>query len=172
MRRWSRPKRRGRRLPASNTGPGGSLGARAVRTLARASALLIIALGLVALLYPAGFAAIVAALQPPPALYLAAALRFAIGVTFLAAIPGSRATLPLFFLGVVMVVGGVVTPIIGQGLARPILDAWNEGGVWIVRGWGVAAMGLGGFARWALGPRPAPESLSQAPETDDGGTAR
>lgn len=129
-----------------------------VRTLARASALLILTLGLLALVYPAGFAAIVSALQPPPALYLAAALRFLIGVVFLAASRGSRATLPLFFLGFVMLVGGIVTPIIGQGLARPILDAWNAGESGIVRGWGVAAALLGGFALWALQPRRAPDT--------------
>lgn len=124
-----------------------------VRTLARASALLILTLGCLALAWPTGFVTIVAAMQVPPALYLAAAIRFTVGVSFLAAAKGSRATLPLFFLGFVMVVGGIVTPIIGQGLARPILDAWTNGGDGIVRGWGVAALVLGGFARWALGPR-------------------
>lgn len=114
---------------------------------------MILGLGVLALTYPAGFAAIVRALQPTPWLYLAAALRFGVGVSFLAAAKGSRATLPVFFLGVVMVAGGVVTPIIGQGLARPILDAWNQGETGIVRGWGVAAMVLGGFALWALQPR-------------------
>jgi hypothetical protein len=135
-----------------------------VRSLARASALLILALGLLALVYPAGFAAIVSALQPPPVLYVAAALRFLIGVVFLAASRGSRATLPLFFLGFVMLVGGIVTPIIGQGLARPILDAWNAGEASVVRGWGVAAAVLGGFALWALGPRP---PLKTEEQTDD-----
>ena len=129
-----------------------------IRTFARAAALFILALGVLALFYPPGFAALVGALQPPPALYVAAALRFLIGVVFLAAARGSRATLPLFFLGVIMVAGGIVTPIIGQGLARPILDAWNAGETGIVRGWGIAAGVLGGFALWALEPRPAPET--------------
>lgn len=121
-----------------------------VRSLARASALLILTLGLLALAYPPGFAALVNSLQAPPALYLAAALRFAIGVSFLAAAKGSRGTLPLIALGLVMVVGGLVIPIMGQGMARPILDAWITGGNAIVRGWGVAAVVLGGFALWAL----------------------
>ena len=138
--------------------------ARSMRTLARAAALLILGLGLLALAYPAGFAALVNALQPPPALYVAAALRFTIGVAFLAAARGSRATLPLFFLGLIMVVGGIATPIIGQGMARPILDAWNAGETGIVRGWGVAAAVLGGFALWALGPRP---PLTIEEQTDD-----
>ena len=123
------------------------------RLAARASALLILMLAGLALTYPAGFAGLVSLLQVPPALYLAAALRFLVGISFLAAARGSRATLPLFFLGVVMVVGGIVTPIIGQGMARPILDAWAYGGDGIVRGWGVAAGVLGGFALWALGSR-------------------
>lgn len=139
-------------------------GTLTVRLFARAAALLILALGLLALAYPAGFAAIVAALQPPPALYVAAALRFLIGVVFLAAARDSRATLPLFFLGMIMVAGGIVTPFIGQGLARPILDAWNAGESGIVRGWGGAAALLGGFALWALGPRP---PLKTEEQTDD-----
>jgi hypothetical protein len=126
---------------------------RVMRTLARASALLILTLGLLALTYPAGFAAIVGAMQTPPALYFAAAIRFTVGVTFLLAAPSSRATLPLFFLGVVMAAGGLVTPFIGQGLARPILDAWTNGGDGVVRGWGAAAVLLGSFALWALQPR-------------------
>lgn len=123
------------------------------RVAARASALLILALGLLALTYPAGFAGLVSALQVPPALYLAAALRFLVGVSFLSAARGSRAAIPLAFLGMVMVVGGIVTPIIGQGMARPILDAWIHGGDGIVRAWGVAAGVLGSFAFWALRPR-------------------
>ena len=123
------------------------------RLSARASALLILLLGLVAITYPTGFAALLSAWQTPPALYLAAALRFAIGVSFLAAARDSRGTFPLYFLGVVMVVGGLIIPVIGQGMARPILDAWINGGNGIVRGWGVAAAVLGGFALWALQPR-------------------
>lgn len=134
------------------------VGALSVRILGRAAALLILGLGILALTHPAGFAAIVGAMQAPPALYVGAALRFLIGVVFLAAAKGSRATLPLFFLGLVMLAGGLVTPFIGQGMARPILDAWAEGGDGIVRGWGIAAMVLGGFAFWALGPRAAPDT--------------
>ena len=129
------------------------MGSAVVRSLARASALLILTLGLLALVYPLGFVTIVSALQAPPVLYLAAALRFLAGVTFLAAARDSRATLPLFFLGLVLVVGGIATPIIGQGMARPILDAWVHGGDGIIRAWGVAAGALGGFAGWALQPR-------------------
>ncbi|HVX87360.1 MAG TPA: hypothetical protein VG940_00420 [Gemmatimonadales bacterium] len=124
-----------------------------MRRPAYVSASLILVLGLIALLIPAWFAALLAWFQQVPELYLAAALRFGVGVTFLLAFNTSRGRLALFFLGVVMVAGGIATPIIGQGLARPILDAWNNGGHLIVRGWGVAAIVLGGFSLWALGPR-------------------
>jgi FtsH-binding integral membrane protein len=123
------------------------------RLPALAAATLILGLGLLALIVPAWFAAIVAALQTPPLLYLAALLRFTIGVLLLRAADGSRARLAVFFLGFVMVLGGLVTPIIGQGLARPILDAWLQGGEAVVRGWGVAATLLGAFLLWALKPK-------------------
>lgn len=124
-----------------------------MRRPAYASALFISALGILALVMPAWFAALLAWFQQTPALYLAAALRLGIGVTFLLAFESSRGRLALFFLGVVMVAGGIATPVIGQGLARPILDAWNNGGDLIVRGWGIAAIVLGAFSWWALGPR-------------------
>ena len=142
---------------------GDRVAARVRSLLARAGALLILALGALAVIYPTGFVAIVSAMQTPPALYFAAALRFSIGVTFLAAARGSRASLGLYFLGGVMTIGGLVTPVIGQGLARPILDAWTYGGDGIVRGWGVASLVLGGFARWALGPRE-PFGTAEPPE--------
>ena len=129
-----------------------------MRRPAYVSALLILILGLVALSVPARFAALLAWLQDPPWLYLAAALRFGVGVTFLLAFNTARGRLALFFLGVVMVAGGIAVPVIGQGLARPILDAWINGGYAIVRGWGVAAILLGAFCLWALGPR-TPEPL-------------
>jgi hypothetical protein len=120
---------------------------------ANAAALLILSLGALALTFPAVLAAIVSLMQPPPMLYVAAALRLLIGIIFLSAAGDSRATLAVFFIGVVMVLGGIVTPFIGQGLARPILDAFLDGEIAIVRGWGIGAMTLGGFALWALKPR-------------------
>lgn len=124
-----------------------------MRRPAYVAALLILTLGLLALLLPAQFAALVEVMQLPPMLYVAASLRLAIGVTFFLAARSSRATLAFYFLGMVMAAGGIVTPIIGQGLARPILDAWLSGGSAIVRGWGVAAILLGSFTIWALRPR-------------------
>ena len=115
---------------------------------------MILGLGLVALLAPGQFATLLAVLQPPPMLYVAAALRVGVGVAYLLAARSSRATIAFYFLGMVMLAGGVVVPFIGQGLARPILDAWESGGTGIVRGWGVAAILLASFAFWALQPRP------------------
>jgi hypothetical protein len=123
------------------------------RRPAQGAALLILSLGLLALVLPSRFAGLVAALQAPPLLYLAALLRFSVGVSLLFAASISRARFALFFLGSVMVLGGIATPIVGQGMARPILDAWQQGGDVIVRGWGLAAFALGGFLLWALAPR-------------------
>jgi hypothetical protein len=134
---------------------------RPTRAPAYASALLILALGLLAIGYPAGFAALVATFQRSPWLYLSAALRIGVGVSFFVAARGSRATLPLFLLGLVMTAGGLVMPFIGQGLTRPILDAWANGATGIVRGWGIGATVVGAFTLWALGPRPAPKTEDQ-----------
>ena len=126
------------------------------RRWAQGGALLILALGLFAIVAPGGFAGMVAAMQEPPRLYLAALLRLAIGTALIAGAGSSRARLAVFFLGGVIALGGLVTPIIGQGIARPILDAWEQGGDAIVRGWGAAATGLGTFLLWALVPKTTP----------------
>lgn len=124
-----------------------------MRRPAQIAALLVLALGFLALFVPGSFAALVETMQDPPMLYVAAFLRIAVGGTFFLAAKSSRATLAFHFLGMVMVAGGIVTPIIGQGLARPILDAWLNGGHAVVRGWGVAAIVLASFILWALQPR-------------------
>ena len=124
-----------------------------MRRPAYLAATFILALGLLALFLPESFALLVGTMQDPPMLYVAASLRLAIGVTFFLAARSSRATLAFYFLGMVMAAGGIVTPIIGQGLARPILDAWRSGGGAVVRGWGVAALLLGSFTIWALRAR-------------------
>ena len=115
---------------------------------------MILGLGFLALLAPGQFAALLAILQVPPMLYVAAAVRFGVGVAYLLAARTTRATIAFYFLGMVMVAGGIVIPFIGQGLARPILDAWESGGTGIVRGWGVSAIVLAAFTFWALQPRP------------------
>lgn len=124
-----------------------------MRRPAYVAAILIIGLGLVAVVLPPTFAEIVAIMQEKPMLYVAALIRLTIGATFLLAYPHARGRIVLFFLGIVMIMGGLVTPIIGQGLARPILDAWLQGGDWVVRGWGIGAILLGAISLFALRPR-------------------
>ena|GEM_PF-4880658 len=124
-----------------------------MRRPAYAAAALILGLGVFALLLPARFAALVTWAQTPPYLYIVAAIRLLMGVALLAAAEGSRARLAVAFLGFVLVAGGIVTPIVGRGLAMWIVDAWVPGGGAVVRGWGIAALVLGGFAFWALQPR-------------------
>lgn len=123
------------------------------RRPAQGAALLILGLGLLAIVAPGQFAGLLAVMQEPPRLYLAALLRLTIGTALLIGAASSRAKLPVYFIGGVVALGGAVTPIIGQGIARPILDAYTQGGDLIVRGWGLAALALGVFLLWALAPR-------------------
>jgi hypothetical protein len=126
------------------------------RRMAQGAALLILILGLLAIVAPGRFAGIVAMMQEPPRLYLAALLRLTIGTALLLGAGSSRAKLAVYFIGGVIALGGLVTPMIGQGIARPILDAWQQGGDVIVRAWGAAATGLGAFLLWALVPKTTP----------------
>ena len=129
-----------------------------MRRTAYSAATLIALLGLLALIVPGWFAALVAWMQPSPQLYVAAALRAGIGVALLLGAREARARSLVYFFGVLMVAGGLVIPFIGQGLARPILDAWNSGAEVVVRAWGVSAIALGSVLLWALTPRRAGEN--------------
>ena len=90
-------------------------------------------------------------------LYVVAAGRLGIGFLFLRVAPVSRTPNVLRILGVIALLGGLATALVGVDRARLILDWWvGQGPAFIrVSGGGVAA--LGGFIALvvALGGRPA-----------------
>lgn len=119
--------------------------------------LLIAGLGVLGILAPADWIALVNGMQSPPGLYIAAAMRvFAGAVIFLSA-RTSRMPRTLRIIGAVIFVGGILTPFVGIWVAHVIRDAWGLGGPAAVRGWGAIAMMLGAFLFYASMPRrPAP----------------
>lgn len=103
--------------------------------------LLIVVQGVVGLAVPDVFVGIVRIFQTPPVLYFAALIRFVFGVVLFVAAPRSRAPLVLRVLGLLISVGGLLTPFIGVSLARVILGWWADPA--IVRVWAAAALCLG-----------------------------
>ena len=115
--------------------------------------LLIVAQGLVGLAAPEFFLKLIQAIQTPPLIYAAAAARVVIGAVLVLAAPASRAPLALRILGVLILIGGVLTPFVGVRLADVILGWWSQGPN-VVRAWAAGALVLGVFIVYAtLRPR-------------------
>jgi uncharacterized BrkB/YihY/UPF0761 family membrane protein len=64
----------------------------------------------------------------------------------------SRAAKALRVLGFLIVIGGLVTPLVGVWGAQVILDWWSEGGSALVRVWAGVAAALGVFVLYAVAP--------------------
>ncbi len=112
--------------------------------------ILVVALGIFGLVLPDYFVRLVHLFQAPPIIYVAAIVRITFGIVLVLAAPASRATIALRILGIVIVVGGALTPFIGVRLADLILGWWSWG-PGIVRAWAAAALLLGVFIIYATG---------------------
>lgn len=109
--------------------------------------------GVVGLVAPDAFASLMRAIQQPPLIYFAAVVRVTFGVVLIAAAAKSRARVALGTLGVVVTLGGLLTPFFGVELARVILGWWSDGGAATVRVWAGAALAIGAFILYATAKR-------------------
>ena len=102
---------------------------------------------------PDVFATTVAFFQTPTMIYVAAALRVAIGVVLILAAAGSRVPIFLRLLGGFIIVGGALTPFFGARYAYTILDWWKQEGPGLVRVFAIISLLLGVLTLYALTPR-------------------
>jgi hypothetical protein len=102
--------------------------------------LLIVAQGVVGLAVPDLFVGVVRIFQEPPVIY-AAVIRFVFGLVLFQAASRARAPIVLRGLGLLIALGGLLTPIVGIQFARVVLGWWSDPA--IVRAWAAAALGLG-----------------------------
>lgn len=116
--------------------------------------LLIAVQGLLGLAAPDLFVRVIRFFQNSPVIYLAAIIRVAVGVALVRAAPASRARRGLQILGIIIVVGGLLTPFVGERAAHVILDSWSAGGPGIVRLWASIALAIGVFILYAVGLKP------------------
>jgi hypothetical protein len=82
--------------------------------------------------------------------YVAAAIRVAVGLILLFAAAGSRFPTVLRVLGALAVIGGIVTLYLGVGGARAIADNLLPYGTMVTRGFGVFALVVGAFIAYAV----------------------
>jgi uncharacterized protein YjeT (DUF2065 family) len=109
--------------------------------------------GIAALVAPDTFAKIIATIQEPPLLYIAAVARIAIGVVLLRSAASSRLPRLLMGIGTTIVVGGLLTPFYGVRFSQVVIGLWSES-VSIERAFAAAALVIGGIVLFAtLGNR-------------------
>ena len=100
---------------------------RAVTFLALATGILLTCLGLLGIFSPDDFAALIAEVQKRSNVYFLAGLRVAIGVILLIAAGGSRTPFFLGTLGVLVILGGLISPFMAVPL-RQSVQRWMAGG--------------------------------------------
>lgn len=115
--------------------------------------LLIAAEGLMGLVEPQAFQSMVRFFQVPPVLYVAAVIRVFIGVALVRAAPASRTPRVLRVLGVLVAIGGLLSPFVGAKAASVILGWWTAGGPAVVRSWAGLALLLGIIILYAVAPK-------------------
>jgi hypothetical protein len=93
----------------------------ALRYLAILFSLAIAGLGLLGMVAPAVLLEFARSLLHPPGLYLAALVRVAFGVLLILLAAHSRFPRALRVIGVVIVLAGVLTPLLGGGPFEPVL---------------------------------------------------
>jgi hypothetical protein len=123
-----------------------------IPVLALGIGVLLIIQGLLGILAPDAFVGVVRLFQSPSMVYVAAALRIAIGIVLLCAVTGSRLPMFLRIFGVSIVIGGVLTPFVGVQLAHTILALWSSRGPGLVRLFALVSLALGVLTSYAVSP--------------------
>ena len=126
-----------------------------MKTLAFAVALCIMAIGAVGIFVPSELTWIAERSESPVAFYVIAAIRMAFGLLLLTASPASRAPRTLWFLGVFIVLAGILTALtglVGMERARLMIDWWLRQGSAVVRLTAAVVLALGGFIAYACAP--------------------
>jgi hypothetical protein len=67
--------------------------------------------------------------------------------------PTSRAPTTIRILGVVIIVAGLITPLLGVERARMIVEWWATQGSGFMRAWAGFALAFGLFLAYAVAPR-------------------
>ena len=112
-----------------------------------------VALGVVALVSPGSFAAILGVVETPIGPWIASGSRIGVGIVFYLAASSSRAPGVLEFLGILFVATGLLVPVLGRERLRGIVEVFLSAGSWLTRSWGVVAILFGVSVGYAVLPR-------------------
>jgi hypothetical protein len=126
-----------------------------LRNLALVVGVLILAVGAVGIVAPAGLVWIAQHSITPSAFYVIAAVRIALGLVLISVASDSRAPRMLRVLGYLILLAGVATALtglVGIERARVMIEWWLKQGSAVVRLTGVLVLALGGFVAFACTP--------------------
>ena len=115
--------------------------------------IVIAVVGAVGIVVPTSLLTVAELFVTPVGLYAAAALRLVLGTAVVVAARTSRTPTTLRVLGVVIIVGGLVTPLLGVERARMIVAWWATQGPAFLRVWAGIALVFGLFLAYAIAPR-------------------
>ena len=125
------------------------------RNIAFIAALILLAVGAVGLLAPAGLVWIAEHSGTSGAFYVIAAARIALGFVLISAAPASRTPKTIRFLGFFVVIAGILTAVIGlvdMERARALIEWWIQQGSRLARLTGVLGLAVGAFLAWSCAP--------------------
>lgn len=121
-----------------------------MKSLAFFVGLLIVAIGLVGFIAPGVLVTILGHFVTSTGLYVAAAVRIAIGVVLLGAASTSRFPKTFRVFGILAVVFGLATPLVGVERAQALMNWWSAEAPLSVRLWALVAVAVGGFILYAF----------------------
>ena len=113
--------------------------------LATVMAFLIAALGVVGVASPSVLLGFGQSLQTPSALLVAAAIRIIFGAVLVWVASASRMPRTLRVIGVLMIIGGILTPVFGVERFQAILSWFSSQGPLLMRAWASIAIVFGLF---------------------------
>jgi hypothetical protein len=114
--------------------------------------LFVAALGALGMVSPMKLLGIARHFENPGGLCAAAALRIVLGVALFLAAPSSRAPEVVRVLGIIILVGGLITPLFGVERTRKLLDWWSARGRTFMRVWAGLALVFGLLLAYAVVP--------------------
>jgi hypothetical protein len=124
-----------------------------MQVLALLVALLMALIGLTGIVSPETLGSLGRHAVTPTGLYVVAAIRIGIGIMLMLVAPVSRVPRTLRVMGIIAIIAGVATPLIGVETSRRVLDGWLAHGYVCVRLLAGIAIVLGGFLTYAVAPR-------------------
>jgi preprotein translocase subunit SecY len=120
------------------------------KLLATVMAALIAALGVVGVAFPSLLLEFGRSLHAPGALLVAAAIRIVFGAVLVWVASASRMPRTLRVIGILVIIGGILTPVFGVERFQEILDWFSSQGPLFMRAWAGVAVIFGLFVAYVV----------------------